>query len=209
VARVIGAVCRLCRADGNKLFLKGARCFGAKCAVEKRGTPPGQHTRSRSFNNSDYKVQLKEKQKARHIAGILEKQFRLYFKKADQMKGLTGENLLRLLEMRLDNVVFRMGFATSRAQARQLVGHGGVSVNAKRVNIPSYIVKVGDKLVINEKYKQNVFVQQGLKMAGEKGVPAWLSLDKDKVAGSITKMPERSELSYPVQEQLIVELYSK
>jgi len=154
-------------------------------------------------------VQLKEKQKARHIAGILEKQFRLYFKKADQMKGLTGENLLRLLEMRLDNVVFRMGFATSRAQARQLVGHGGVSVNAKRVNIPSYIVKVGDKLVINEKYKQNVFVQQGLKMAGEKGVPAWLSLDKDKVAGSITKMPERSELSYPVQEQLIVELYSK
>jgi small subunit ribosomal protein S4 len=125
------------------------------------------------------------------------------------MKGLTGENLLRLLEMRLDNIVFRMGFSSSRAQARQLVGHGGVTVNGKRVNISSYLVKVGDKIAIKEKHKQNVFVQQGMKVAGEKGVPAWLSLDKNAVAGAVNKMPERSELSYPVQEQLIVELYSK
>ncbi len=209
MARVIGAVCRLCRAEGTKLFLKGTRCYSAKCAVERKTMAPGMHGRQRAFSQSDYKVQLREKQKAKRIAGILENQFRLYFKKADQMKGLTGENLLRLLEMRLDNIVFRMGFASSRSQGRQLVGHGGVTVNGKRVNIPSYIVKVGDKIAIKEKYKQNVFVQAGMKVAGEKGVPAWLTLDKNAVAGAVNKMPERSELSYPVQEQLIVELYSK
>jgi small subunit ribosomal protein S4 len=158
---------------------------------------------------SDYKTQLREKQKARRISGLMEKQFRLYFKKADQAKGLTGENLLRLLEMRLDNVAFRLGFSTSRSGARQLVAHGGVLVNSKKVDIPSYIVKVGDKVTVSEKRKGNVAVQEGQKVAIERGLPSWLDLNKDSLVGSITKLPDRSELSYPVNEQLIVELYSK
>jgi len=209
VARVIGAVCRLCRAEGVKLFLKGTRCYSAKCAVDKRATPPGQQGKRRSFGMSDYKTQLREKQKARRISGLMEKQFRLYFKKADQAKGLTGENLLRLLEMRLDNVAFRLGFSTSRTGARQLVAHGGVRVNSKKVDIPSYIVKVGDKVTVSEKRKGNVAVLEGQKVVTERGLPTWLELNKDSLIGTITKLPDRSELSYPVQEQLIVEFYSK
>lgn len=209
MARVIGAVCRLCRAEGVKLFLKGTRCYSAKCAVDKRATPPGQQGKRRSFGMSDYKTQLREKQKARRISGLMEKQFRLYFKKADQAKGLTGENLLRLLEMRLDNVAFRLGFSTSRTGARQLVAHGGVRVNSKKVDIPSYIVKVGDKVTVSEKRKGNVAVQEGQKVMTERGLPTWLDLNKDSLIGTITKLPDRTELSYPVQEQLIVEFYSK
>ncbi|MBI5554529.1 MAG: 30S ribosomal protein S4 [Elusimicrobia bacterium] len=209
MARVIGAVCRLCRAEGVKLFLKGTRCYSAKCAVDKKATLPGQQGKRRSFGRSDYKIQLREKQKARRISGLMEKQFRLYFKKADQKKGLTGENLLRLLERRLDNVAFRLGFSTSRPGARQLVAHGGVLVNSKKVDIPSYIVKVGDKVTVSEKRKGNVAVQGGQKVVTERGLPTWLDLNKDSLVGTITKLPDRTELSYPVQEQLIVELYSK
>lgn len=208
MARVITAVCRLCRAQGEKLFLKGTKCYN-KCTLDRKNSQPGQHGKSRAFNLSEYKLQLNEKQKARRIAGILEKQFRLYFKRADQKKGLTGENLLQLLELRLDNVVLRLGFATSKAQARQLVTHGGVLIDGKKVNIPSYTVKIGNKISLTESRKRNTFVQEGQKMVGEKGLPSWLDLNKETFTGTVLKIPQRADLSYPVREQLIVELYSK
>lgn len=209
MARVIGSVCRLCRAEGIKLFLKGTRCYSGKCAVERKNTPPGQHTRGKAFAMSEYKMQLREKQRARRIAGVLERQFRIYFQKAEQKKGLTGENLLRMLEMRLDNIAYRLGFASSRAGARQLVNHGGVLVNGKKVNIASYQVKSGDKITVHEKKKQIPSVVEGQKVFAERGIPSWVEYNKEALTGTITRLPEREEFSYPVQEQLIVELYSK
>ena len=207
MARYHGPVCRLCRREGLKLFLKGSRCFTDKCAIERRNYPPGQHGLGRA-KQSPYAQQLREKQKAKRIYGLLERQFRRYFEWAEREKGITGENLLRFLERRLDNVVYRLGFAASRKEARQLVGHGHVQVNGRKVNIPSYLVKVGQTIQLRPESKLQERVAENL-AAGRGQVPAWLELVPDAKRGAVRALPLREDIQLPVQEQLIVELYSK
>lgn len=209
MARDTGAACRRCRREGLKLFLKGDRCYSDKCSFERRAFAPGQHGQARFRKQSDYAVQLREKQKVKSMYGMLEGQFRQYFKKADLQKGVTGENLLIMLERRLDNAVFRMGFASSRNQARQLVRHKHVLVNGRKVNIPSYQISVGDEVTIKEKSRANTLINESLEAVERRGVPSWLELDKTAYKSTVKALPNREELTMPIQEQLIVELYSK
>ena len=206
MARDTGAQCKQCRREGQKLFLKGERCFTDKCGVERRSYPPGEHGRGR-MRQSEYRVQLREKQKTRRYYQVLEKQFRAYYDKASRQDGVTGENLLRLLECRLDNVLVRLGFAASRRQARQMVRHGHWMVNGRRVDIPSYQVRADDVISI----KSNSAAADTVRTATEltAAVPAWLQADHESLTAKVLRFPERSEISAPVQEQLIVELYSK
>lgn len=208
MARYIGAVCRICRRENIKLFMKGERCFTDKCAVERRNYAPGQHGQVRT-KISEYGLQLREKQKLRKMYGILEKQFRGYFRIAERQKGVTGENLLKLLERRLDNIVYRFGFASSRNQARQLVTHGHFMVNGRNVNIPSYLIKAGDVVEIKEKTKEVPQVIESITRTEGKGIPTWLELDRGKLRGRLVHIPTKEEIAVPIQEQLIVELYSK
>ncbi len=208
MARYTGPRCRLCRREGSKLFLKGDRCFSEKCAFERRSYAPGQHGKGR-IKVSDYGIRLREKQRVRRIYGIKESQFRRYFEIADRQKGVTGTNLLVLLERRLDNVVYRLGFADSRSQARQLVKHGHFLVNGRRVDIPSYQVRVGDEIVVREKSKDLVPIVQAIEAVARRGVPDWLELDAENKKGVVRAMPERSHITMPIQEQYIVEFYSK
>lgn len=208
MARYTGPSCRLCRREGMELFLKGERCYTDKCAIKRRSYPPGQHGQGR-IKVSDYGVQLREKQKVRRIYGILENQFRGYFESADRMKGVTGENLLFLLERRLDNVAYRLGFATSRDEARQLVRHGHFTLNGRKVNIPSIQVKVGDVLQLREKSRKVAAISESLEGVVRRGIPQWLELDKDAFKGTVKLIPVREDITMPIQEQLIVELYSK
>jgi len=206
MARVTDPKCRQCRREGVKLFLKGERCLTEKCAVERRSYPPGQHGRGR-IKQSEYLLQLREKQKARRYYGVLEKQFRNYYEKASRKQGITGEELLRLLEMRLDNVVYRLGFAASRAQARQLVRHGHFHVNGRRVNIPSYQVRTDDIISLRPGAAGESAVRSATELTAS--VANWLQADHDNLTGKVLRQPDRDEIDTPVQEQLIVELYSK
>jgi small subunit ribosomal protein S4 len=206
MARYADAKCRLCRREGMKLFLKGARCFTDKCAIERRNYPPGQHGLNRG-KLTPFGVQLREKQKAKRIYGVLESQFRRYFHAAEREKGVTGENLLRLLELRLDNVVYRLGFAASRRESRQMVAHGHFAVNGRKVSVPSYLVKVGDTVALRG-IKYEARVDDNLN-AGRGAVPAWLELDAAGRRGTVRSLPLREDIQIPVSEQLIVELYSK
>jgi small subunit ribosomal protein S4 len=209
MARYNGPVCRLCRREGIKLFLKGERCYTEKCAIEKRNMPPGQHGRLRKAKMVGYAVQLREKQKVKRIYGVLEDQFRGYFEQADRTRGgITGETLLQLLERRLDNVVYRMGLGTSRAQARQLVRHGHFLVNGKKVDIPSYSLKAGDTVAVREGSRANTTIIHATEEVKGRGIPEWLSLEGE-MGGKVVSMPTREQINLPVQEQLIVELYSK
>lgn len=208
MARYLGSKCRLCRREGEKLFLKGEKCFGSKCAMENRPFPPGQHGQRRS-RNSDYATQLREKQKLRRTYGVLEKQFRSYYKTADRVKGSTGENLLQLLETRLDNVVYRMGFGASRSEARQLVRHKAITLNGVKSNIPSIKVKAGDVIAINEKSKNQLRIKGSMDAAQTRGIVDWLDVDSSKLIGTFKNVPERSDLSADINEHLVVELYSK
>jgi small subunit ribosomal protein S4 len=208
LARYKESVCRLCRREGLKLFLKGDRCFSDKCAFERRSYAPGDHGQMRR-KYSDYGVQLREKQKLKRMYGLLERQFRGYFGKADRQKGITGTNLLLFLERRLDNMIFRMGFANSRNEARQLVRHDHFLVNGKPVNIPSYLVNVGSEILVREKSKKVGRILEAMETVARRGVPQWLELDKDNFKGVVKSLPSREELVMPVQEQLVVELYSK
>lgn len=209
MARYCESVCRLCRREGLKLFLKGDRCYGEKCAFERRGYAPGEHGQGRKKQYSDYGLQLREKQKLKRMYSVLEKQFAGYFEQADRKKGITGTNLLLLLERRLDNMVFRMGFASSRTEARQLVRHNHFLVNGKRVNIPSYLVKVGDEIAVKENSRTVTRIAEAVSTVARRGVPQWLDLDKENFKATVKMLPVREELTMPVQEQLIVELYSK
>jgi len=209
MARYIGPVCRLCRREGMKLFLKGERCYTDKCAIEKRNVPPGQHGRGRRQKIVGYGVQLREKQKVKRTYGVLENQFRRYFEAADRQKGITGELLLQALERRLDNVIYRLGFATSRAQARQLVRHGHFTVNGRKVDIPSYPVRAGETVAVRTTSGQNPTILHAMEEVKGRGIPEWLLLDADKKAGTVSSLPTREQINLPVQEQLIVELYSK
>lgn len=208
MARYTGPVCRLCRREGAKLYLKGDRCYTGKCAIDRRAYAPGQHGQGRK-KVSEYGLQLREKQKAKRIYGILETQFRNYFEKADRQKGITGENLLRLLERRLDNVVFRLGYGSSRTEARQLVRHGHFIVNDSRVNIPSFLVKVGDVVAVTEKSKESPKLKELAESAQSKAAPAWLEKDSAALGGKIVSIPSREDIDVPIQEHLIVELYSR
>lgn len=208
MARYTGAVCRLCRREGQKLFLKGDRCYSGKCSLDLRKTVPGQHGQGRK-KVSDYGLQLRAKQKAKRFYGVLESQFAKYFEMAERKSGMTGENLLRILESRLDNVVYRLGFASSRAQARQLVLHGHYTVNGKKVNIPSYLVKEGDVVAISEKAKAADFMKALVENNASKPVPQWLDLNRDNLDAKIARMPNRDEIDLDVAEHMIVELYSK
>ncbi len=208
MAKYTESKCRQCRREGGKLFLKGEKCYTSKCAVESRPFPPGQHGQRRT-RLSDYASQLREKQKVRRIYGVLEKQFRNYYKKAVSTKGSTGDNLLQLLEGRLDNVVYRMGFSSSRSESRQLVRHNGISVNGARVNIPSYQVQPNDVISINEKSRAQIRVQSAMDLAQQRGIADWLDVDTKKMQGVYKARPERSELPADINENLIVELYSK
>jgi small subunit ribosomal protein S4 len=209
MGRYIGAVCRLCRRQGEKLFLKGTRCQTEKCAASKRAYPPGQHGQGRRQKLSNYGVQLKEKQKVKRIYGVLERQFRKYFKIASKTKGVTGKVLLQLLERRLDNVVFRMGLGLSRSQARQIVRHNLVAVNSRRVNIPSYLVDKDDLIEIKSKDKVKIKIKDNLELTKDRTVPAWLEFSAAEMKGKVLRLPEKTDIQQPIQEQLIVELYSK
>ena len=209
MARYTGPVCRLCRRERMKLFLKGDRCFKEKCAIERRGYPPGQHGGRRTRRTLGYGLQLREKQKVKRIYGVLERQFRGYFEEADRRKGITGENLLVLLELRLDNSVYSLGFAASRAQARQLVRHGHLRVDGVKVTIPSYQIRPGQTIAIKEASRKNDFVRASVETARGRGVPEWLELDAEAFSGKVLRVPTREDIKLPVQEQLIVELYSK
>jgi len=209
LARYKDAVCRLCRRDGQKLFLKGAKCFTDKCPVEKRNFAPGQHGKDRKAKIVGYGLQLREKQKAKRIYFTQEGQFRNYFEKAAQAKGVTGEVLLQQLERRLDNIVYRMGFAVARRQARQLVRHGHVAVNGRKVNIPSYQVNAGDEIVIRENSKKLVVLEGAKEFASHQPAPTWLEVNRDNYSGRVLSLPKRDDINLPVNEQLIVELYSK
>lgn len=211
MARYRGPVCRLCRREGMKLFLKGERCYGPKCAIEKRNYFPGQHGKTaRPKKIIGYGLQLREKQRVRRIYGILERQFRNYFEKASHMKGVVGENLMGLLERRLDNVVFRMGFGTSRSQARQIVRHGHIEVNGRKVDIPSFIVKSGDEVTVRESSRKHQGLVQSIEASSHMLPPSWIELDRDSFRARIIGLPRREELvQIPINEQLIVELYSK
>ena len=208
MARYIGPVCRLCRREGLKLFLKGERCYTDKCAVERRNYAPGQHGQGRA-KSTEYSLQLREKQKLKRIYGMLERQFRRVFSLAERRRGITGENLILLLESRLDNMVYRMGFAPSRSEARQLVRHGHFLVNQRRVTIPSYLMKPGDEIQVKESSRKIARIQESLDLAQRRGVPEWLEVNKDAFAGRVRTLPKREELTLPINEQLIVELYSK
>ena len=211
MARYLGAVCKLCRREGEKLFLKGERCLTPKCALAKRPYPPGMHGQQRQFQRkvSDYGLQLREKQKARRIYGVLERQFRRYYRKAEKRKGLTGLNLLRMLECRLDNVVYRLGFASSRAQARQLVRHGHFEVNGRKTNIPSFQVKPGDVIAVRQISKNKTYFKELAKELGQEAVPDWMTLDPVNLAGRILDLPSREDVEIPLDESLIVEYYSR
>ena len=208
MARTTGAVCRLCRREGMKLFLKGDRCFKEKCAFERRGYAPGQHGRRRT-KIQGYGVQLREKQKVKRMYGVLERQFRNYFANAARRKGITGANLLQMLESRLDNVVYRLGFAFSRSAARQLVAHGHILVNGRKVDVPSSLVKAGAVISLKAESRKNEQIKMCLDTAKGRGVPGWLDLDADRFQGTVKQLPTREEIVLPIQEQLIVELYSK
>ncbi|MEJ2643778.1 MAG: 30S ribosomal protein S4 [Gammaproteobacteria bacterium] len=208
MAKLVGAKCRLCRREGGKLFLKGEKCYTSKCAVENRPFPPGQHGQRRQ-RLSDYAGQLREKQKLRRIYGVLERQFRGYYHEAARRKGSTGENLLQLLECRLDNVAYRMGFAASRAEARQLVRHNAITVNGKKVNIPAYQVSPSDVIAVNEKARSQLRIQGALELAQQRGFAEWLDVDVKKMEGVFKTKPERSDLPPEINEALVVELYSK
>ena len=208
MARYTGAVCRLCRREGLKLFLKGERCYTDKCAIERRNYPPGEHGQAR-LKFSEYSVQLREKQKLRRMYGVLEGQFRRYFAMADRAKGVTGETLLQLLERRLDNTVYRIGFATSRAEARQLVRHGHFRVNGRKVNVPSYLVRAGDTVTVRDRSQKVARIQESLELAQRRGVPDWLEITPESFAGRVKSLPARSDLTMPINEKLVVELYSK
>jgi small subunit ribosomal protein S4 len=208
LARYIGSKCRLCRREGEKLFLKGEKCYSSKCPIENRPFPPGQHGQRRT-RLSDYARQLREKQKLRRTYGVLEGQFRSYYQEADRRKGSTGENLLQLLEGRLDNVVYRMGFGASRSEARQLVRHNTVMVNGSKLNIPSYQVKPGDVISVVERAKEQLRVKGASDAAQQRGYPSWMEVDASKLTGTFKAVPERSDLPAEIQEQLVVELYSK
>lgn len=208
MARTTGAVCRLCRREGMKLFLKGDRCFKEKCSFERRGYAPGLHGRRRS-KVTGYGVQLREKQKVKRMYGVLERQFRSYFAKASRKKGITGANLLQMLERRLDNVVYRFGFASSRAMARQIVAHGHILVDGHKVDIPSSLVSTGEVISLRESSRKNEAIKICLDTAKGRGVPGWLELDADRFLGTVRQLPSREDVTIPIQEQLIVELYSK
>jgi small subunit ribosomal protein S4 len=209
MARYIGPVCRICRREDGKLFLKGDRCFSEKCAYDRRQYPPGQHGQGRRRRPSDYGHQLREKQKVKRIYRLLEKQFRGYYYKASRMKGITGENLLSLLERRLDNVAVRCGFAASHAEARQLVRHGHFTVNGSKVNIPSYLVQVGDEIVVREKSRKIAKINDALAKLDRSPLPQWIEIDRDNYKGKIKSIPVRADITADVDEQLIVELYNK
>lgn len=209
MARNLDPKCRQCRREGEKLFLKGEKCFTDKCAIEKRNFPPGQHGQKRSQRLSDYGVQLREKQKVRRIYGVLEGQFRRYYATADSQKGITGENLLSLLECRLDNVAYRMGIGASRTEARQIVRHNSILVNGKRVNIPSYQVRPGDVVEVAERSKQQLRIKAALEAAAQRGFPEWLEVDVKALKGTFKAKPQREELPATINESLVVELYSK
>ena len=208
MARYTDSVCRLCRREGIKLYLKGSRCETAKCAIEKRAYPPGQHGQGRK-KFSEYGTQLREKQKVKRIYGVLEKQFRNYFFAADRKKGITGENLLQNLELRMDNVIYRMGLASSRSTARQLVGHGHFTVNGKKMNIPSYALEQGDTIALNPNKIKKIPVKNAIENIKGKTIPDWLSFDTDSKQGIIQALPTREHVAMPIEEQLIVELYSR
>jgi small subunit ribosomal protein S4 len=208
VARYTGSVCKLCRREGLKLFLKGDRCFSPKCAIEKRNYPPGEHGQRR-VKVTDYGLQLREKQKMKRIYSILERQFQNYFRVAERQKGVTGENLLRLLERRLDNVAYRLGFASSRVEARQIVRHGHILVNGRRVDIPSYLVRPGDQVQVAERSRELHAIKAALEGVKKREIPAWLELDPQAMRGVVRAIPAREDIVIPVQEQLVVALYSK
>ncbi|MBW1667728.1 MAG: 30S ribosomal protein S4 [Deltaproteobacteria bacterium] len=209
MARYTDASCRLCRRENLKLFLKGDRCYGDKCAFERRPYPPGQHGQRRGGKYSDYQLQLREKQKVKRIYGVLERQFRRYYERAEKQKGITGTNLLMLLECRLDNMVYRMGFASSRTQARQLVRHSHFLVNKRKVNMPSFQVKVGDVVEVREGSRKLPVILEAMETVVRRGIPSWVEVDKENFRGTLKALPTREELTMPIQEQLIVELYSK
>ena len=208
MARYSGSVCRLCRRENLKLFLKGERCYTDKCAIERRNYPPGQHGQGRP-KFSEYSVQLREKQKVKRMYGLLEKQFRRTFEMAERVKGITGEALLVLLERRLDNVTYRLGFASSRADARMLVRHGHIVVNGRRVTIPSYFIRAGDVVTVKDQSRKLERVVAALEGAQRRGVPEWVELDRESVSGKIKYLPARGDITAPINEKLIVELYSK
>jgi len=208
LARYRGAVCRFCRREGLKLYLKGERCYGDKCSIERRNYPPGQHGQGR-VKFSEYGLQLREKQKAKRIYGLFEMQFRRTFHEAARRKGVTGENLILSLERRLDNMVYRMGFASSRSQARMWVTHHQFLVNGKRVNIPSYKVRIGDKITVSESGRKVVAIKENLAAADRRGFPRWVSVDAERIEGVVTEFPAREDITMPMEEHLIVELYSK
>jgi len=209
MARYTGPACRICRSQGDKLMLKGDKCFTPKCPVEKRHTPPGQHSSSRRKKVSEYSLQLKEKQRARYIYGVLERQFRKHFAEAERLPGMSGENLLQILEMRLDNVAYRLGFADSRRQARQLVLHGHISVKGRVTDIPSYQVKVGNAISWKEGSTKLVLYQAVVKNIESKTIPSWLSLDRDTMSGRVLAKPSRSDIESTIDERLIVAFYSR
>jgi small subunit ribosomal protein S4 len=209
LARNIGAACRRCRRENLKLYLKGDRCYSDKCSFERRAFGPGQHGQARFKKLSDYAVQLREKQKVKSMYGILEGQFRLNFQRAEGQKGVTGENLLIRIERRLDNTIFRIGFASSRKQARQFVRHNHIQINGQKVNIPSFLVSPGDVITLKEKSRANTVINENIEAVVRRGIPTWLELEKDKYKATVKALPNREELTLPIQEQLIVELYSK
>jgi small subunit ribosomal protein S4 len=211
MARYKDAVCKLCRREGEKLFLKGERCLSPKCAIERRNFPPGDHGRQAQYKRrvSDYGLQLRAKQKARRVYGVMERQFRRYFREAERRRGLTGTNLLILLESRLDNVVYRLGFAASRAQARQWVRHGHIEVNGRKVNIPSYLVELGDVVAVRPKSRQGVAFREIAQDLEHRAVPEWLSRDDELMTARVMALPDRKDLDVTLDEQLIVEYYSR
>ncbi len=209
MARYTGPVCRLCRRERMKLFLKGDRCFKEKCAIERRAYPPGQHGQRRGRRPQGYGPQLREKQKVKRIYGVLEKQFRTYFKNAASGRGVTGDTLLTTLERRLDSVVYNLGFASSRSQARQLVRHGHILVDGRKTTIPSYQLRMGQEIVVREKSRKNDFIRASVESARGRGIPSWLELDADNFTGRVNALPTREDVKLPVEEQLIVELYSR
>ena len=209
MAKYLGPVCRLCRREGVKLFLKGTRCMSEKCAIERRSYPPGQHGQSRRARVTEYGLQLREKQKLRRVYGMHERQFLCTFQVAERRAGITGEHLLSLLECRLDNVVYRLGFASSRKQARQLVNHGHVLVNGRKTDISSFTTKVGDVIAIKEKSRENSFIQSSLEAAEGRGVPSWLELDNAAFQGHVRALPTKQDIEVLVNEQTVVELYSR
>lgn len=208
MGRYVGPLCRLCRREGTKLFLKGTRCYTEKCAIDRRDQVPGQHGQGRK-KVSEYQTQLREKQKLKRIYGLLEKQFRGYFHKADRQKGITGENLLQLLERRLDSSVYRMGFCSSRGEARRLINHGHFLVNGKKVNIPSFLLKEGDRVEVKEKSRGLERILASISGAEIRGISPWLEVDKENFLGQFISMPTKEEIALPVNEQLVVELYSR